>query len=58
MHFSYELEQSLTEDERKADEIFKKIKSELKNETYNITNLDYFDNFVYKYILYIYFTLS
>jgi hypothetical protein len=46
MHFSYDLELSLTAAERKADEALKKLKYELKNETYNITNLDFHENMV------------
>ena len=58
MHFSYDLEATFTEEERKANDVLTKIKSELRNNTYDITGLDYFENLVlinllsFKYIFF------
>ncbi len=49
MHFSFDLEATFTDEERKADAVLTELKSELKNENYDITNLDYFENFVSTY---------
>ncbi len=47
MHFSYDLEATLTDEERIADQILSKLKSkELKNDNYNTVIHDYFTNFV------------
>lgn len=47
MHFSYDLEATLTDEERIADQILSKLKQkELKNDNYNIVIHDYFTNFV------------
>ena len=46
MHFSYDLESTLTDEERVADEILKKLSAELKTDTYNTVIHDYFQNFV------------
>mmetsp|Transcript_22996 Transcript_22996/g.17437 ORF Transcript_22996/g.17437 Transcript_22996/m.17437 type:complete len:176 (-) Transcript_22996:2058-2585(-) len=43
MHFSYDLESSLTDEERQANAVLQQLKSELKNDTFDITNLDYFE---------------
>lgn len=46
MHFSYDLEETLTDEERAADLVLKKLaKNELKNDLYNIVIHDYFANF-------------
>ena len=46
MHFSYDLEETMTEDERRADEILAIIRKDLKNDRFNITNLDFFESLV------------
>ncbi len=48
MHFSYDLETTMTDNERKVSDILRKIASmtNLKNENYNIIIHDYFENFV------------
>jgi uncharacterized membrane protein YgcG len=47
MHFSYDLEGSLTDEERIADQLLQKIfKAELKSDTYNMVIHDYFTHFV------------
>ena len=47
MHFSYDLEATLTDEERLADQILAKLKKEhFKNDNFNIVLHDYFENFV------------
>jgi hypothetical protein len=48
MHFSYDLEATLTDEERVADTILARLrKSELKDDAkYNTVIHDYFENFV------------
>lgn len=49
MSFSYDLEETLTSEERAADQILSRIrKTELKNDFYNVVIHDYFENFVMK----------
>jgi hypothetical protein len=42
MHFSYSLEATLTEDERKANEKLTKLKEELVNPMYNVVIRDFY----------------
>lgn len=42
IHFSYDLESTFTDEERKASEVLLAMKKDLKNEYYNITNKDFF----------------
>ena len=47
MHFSYDLEETLTDEERAAEVILKRLeKQELKDDLYNSVIHDYFENFV------------
>jgi hypothetical protein len=46
MHFSYDLEDTLTEDERQVDEILKKLRLKLKDDNFNIVIHDYFEHYV------------
>ena len=47
MHFSYDLEATLTDEERAADQILAEIKKRhFKHDNYNIVIHDYFKNFV------------
>ena len=46
MYFSYDLEATFTEDEKKADQVLHRLRRELKNDTYDATVHNYFDNFV------------
>lgn len=47
MHFSYDLEATLTDEERVADQILAEIKKRhFKHDNYNIVIHDYFKNFV------------
>ena len=47
MHFSYDLEATLTDEERLADKILAKLKkAQFKNDNYNIVLHDYFTNVV------------
>ena len=46
MHFSYDLESTLTDEERVANDILLKLRGELKTDMYNTVLHDYFDNFV------------
>ena len=47
MHFSYDLEAGLTDEERALGELLERIKrKELKDDAYNAIIHDYFDNFV------------
>ena len=47
MHFSFDLEATLTDEERLADQILAKLKKEkFKNDNFNIVIHDYFENFV------------
>jgi hypothetical protein len=46
MHFSYDLESTFTDQERLANEVLSKLKAELKNDHYDITTLDFFQNLV------------
>ena len=47
MSFSYDLEETLTDEERAADQILSRIrKSELKDDFHNVVIHDYFENFV------------
>lgn len=47
MHFSYELEATLTDEERAADTILSRLRfKELKSDVYNTVIHDYFENFV------------
>lgn len=44
MHFSYDLENTLTDEERLADVILSKMRDTLKSDEYNIIIHDYFEN--------------
>ena len=48
MHFSYDLEATLTDEERLADQILASLKKTtgFKHDNYNIVLHDYFENFV------------
>ena len=46
MHFSSDLDGTLTADEHKADAILNKLRSQLKTDTLNVVIHDYFTNFV------------
>ena len=46
MHFSYDLEAGLTEEERKANEVLNRMRKQFKNDKFNIIIHDYFNNFV------------
>ncbi len=47
MHFSYDLEETLTDEDRAAEVILKRLeKQELKDDLYNSVIHDYFENFV------------
>jgi uncharacterized membrane protein YgcG len=46
MHFSYDLEDSLTPEENKANLILQRLIGHLKSDTYNAVIHDYFENFV------------
>jgi hypothetical protein len=47
MHFSYDLDATLTDEERAADQILAEIKKkQFKHDNYNIVIHDYFKNFV------------
>ncbi len=53
MSFSYDLESTLTDEERIADQILSKLKSkELKSDNYNMVIHDYFTNFVSLLMIY------
>ena len=55
MHFSYDLESTMTDEERSADEKLISLKADLKNEYFNIANQDFFKSmvtpFLYPYSL-------
>ena len=44
MNFSYDLEESLTEEERAADKKLEKLKSELVNPTFNVVIRDFWQH--------------
>lgn len=44
MHFSYDLEGTLTEEEYLVDDILSRLRDKLKKHNYNIVIHDYFDN--------------
>jgi hypothetical protein len=44
MHFSYELEATLTEEERKADQKLQKYKDELVNPLYSAVVRDFYES--------------
>ena len=47
MHFSFDLESTITDEERAAEKILNKIVGkELKNDNFNSVIHDYFENFV------------
>ena len=46
MHFSYDLESTFNDEERQANLVLTDLKKDLKNELYDITNQDYFENLV------------
>ena len=46
MHFSSDLDGTLTEDELKVDAILNKLRGLLKTDTLNVVIHDYFKNFV------------
>ena len=46
MSFSYELEEGLSEDERKVDHILKRLKGQIKNDDYNTIVHDFYDHLV------------
>lgn len=47
MHFSYDLESTLTDEERAANEVLQRALRELRTDFYNASLHDYFDNYVY-----------
>ena len=42
-HFSYDLKDSFTQDELKADQILKTLRKPCKNDFYNVTNQNFFE---------------
>ena len=44
--FSYELEEWLSEDERKVDHMLKRLKGQIKNDDYNTIVHDFYDHLV------------
>ena len=46
MSFSYSLEDSMTEEERRVDHIIKRLKGQIKNDNYNTIIHDFYDHLV------------
>ena len=47
LSFSYDLEEGLSEDERKVDHILKRLKGQIKNDDYNTIVHDFYDHLVW-----------
>jgi hypothetical protein len=46
LSFSYGLEESLTEEEKRVDHILKRLKGQIKNDNYNTIVHDFYDHLV------------